>query len=90
MTPEQAAEMPWDGSGSPRSNPWQTDSMKKFRRQYHDALLEFLETQPAQWRVTGAFFWSTGSWDPWGHSHPAFTDEGISAEIERHNRSVGR
>ncbi|MFO0788165.1 MAG: cellulase family glycosylhydrolase [Pirellulales bacterium] len=88
VTPEKAAEMPWDGSGSPRSNPWQTAAMKKLRQQYHEALLEFLAKQPANWPVTAAFFWSTGSWDPWGHSHPIFADDTITQTIERHNRSV--
>jgi hypothetical protein len=59
--------------------------MRALRRDYHDALLNFLTTQPARWHVTAAFFWSMGSWDPQGMRHSAFEDEEISAAIVRHN-----
>jgi hypothetical protein len=86
--PEKAAETPWAGSGDPRVNPWRTKPMWEFRRQYHRALLEFLQTQPARWHVSAAFFWSTGSWDPQGVRHPVFGDPVIMEDIRRHNRAA--
>jgi hypothetical protein len=62
--------------------------MRSLRRQYHNALLQFLATQPAQWRVSGVFVWSMGSWDPVGLSQPEFADPEIIATIEKHNRAV--
>jgi hypothetical protein len=88
--PARAVESPWAGSGDPQTNPWQTPAMRKLRREYHDALLNFLATQPAKWRVSAAFLWSTGSWDPQGMRHPSFADERIIDAIQRHNDAVGR
>lgn len=62
--------------------------MRELRRQYHRALLEFLAEQPAHWRVSAAFFWSTGSWDPQGMQEPAFADPEIIRAIEAHNRRI--
>ena len=85
---QQAVESPWEGTGNPRSSPWADESMRKLRRQYHAALIEFLATQPAEWRVSAAFFWSMGSWDPWGHGQPEFADLPITSAVEKHNRAI--
>jgi hypothetical protein len=87
--PEQAVQAPWTGSGDPRTNPWRSAPLRELRRQYHRALLEFLADQPARWRVSAAFFWSMGSWDPQGMRHPEFADAEIVEAIERHNRAAG-
>jgi hypothetical protein len=84
--PAKAVLTPWEGSGLPWRNPWRTDAMRDLRQQYHRALLEFLETQPAPWQVSAAFFWSMGSWDPQGMRHPEFADPDILADIGAHNR----
>jgi hypothetical protein len=89
IDPAKAVESPWAGSGNPRVNPWRNPAMQQLRRQYHQALLEFLARQPARWRVSAAFFWSTGSWDPQGIGHPAFADPEIQREIRTHNRRSG-
>jgi hypothetical protein len=86
--PAKATETPWAGSGNPRDDPWAEPEMRQLRRQYHQALLQFLETQPARWHVSAAFFWSTGSWDPQGIRHPEFADPEIIREIRRHNQPV--
>jgi hypothetical protein len=86
--PSQAVKSPWAGSGNPRVNPWRDPDMQTLRRQYHRTLLEFLEQQPGRWRVSAAFFWSTGSWDPQGTGHPLFADPEISQEIQAHNGRV--
>jgi hypothetical protein len=64
--------------------------MQQLRRQYHRALLQFLEEQPARWAVSAAFFWSTGSWDPQGIRHSDFRDPEIAAAIQRHNEQLSR
>jgi hypothetical protein len=84
-TPEEAARSPWSGTSNPRKNPWVTEPMRAFRRAYHRALLEFLRTQPAPWRVTAAFLWDTGSWDPYGFDDAAFADPVIVEMIRHHN-----
>ena len=86
----KAVESPWEGTAFPRNNPWRNDSMRALRRQYHTALLEFLTRQPVGRRVSAAFFWSLGSWDPVGLRQPEFADSVIIAAIERHNRAVPR
>src|SRR5688572_20397053 len=86
--PEKAVQSPWEGTANPRNNPWKHPPMQKLRRQYHDALIHFLAEQPAPWKVSGAFFWSMGSWDPLGHGSAEFADPDIMASIEKHNRSV--
>lgn len=86
--PALAVQSPWAGSGWPRANPWERPAMRELRRQYHRALLEFLAEQPAHWRVSAAFFWSTGSWDPQGMQEPAFADPEIIRAIEAHNRRI--
>jgi hypothetical protein len=85
---EQAAAVPWEGSGDPRANPWHSDALTELRRRYHRALLEFLVKQPARWDVSAAFFWSMGSWDPQGMGHAEFGDPEIMAAIESHNRAI--
>jgi hypothetical protein len=62
--------------------------MRSLRREYHTALLDFLNEQPARWRVEAAFLWSMGSWDPIGLRDPEFADPEIAAAVERHNRRV--
>jgi hypothetical protein len=84
--PMKAVAAPWEGSGFARRNPWRTDKMTQLRRQYHQALLDFLGEQPARWNVTAAFFWSMGSWDPQGMQGSAFADPQIVDAILRHNR----
>jgi hypothetical protein len=84
--PDQAVQVPWEGTTDPRRNPWRHESMRLLRQQYHQALLQFLSEQPARWHVTAAFFWSLGSWDPQGMRDLAFADPQIIAAIERHNR----
>jgi hypothetical protein len=84
--PAKAVETPWAGSGWPADNPWRNPAMQTLRRRYHRALLDFLSQQPARWRVSAAFFWSTGSWDPQGLRHPEFADPEIIREIQAHNR----
>jgi hypothetical protein len=86
--PAKAAATPWSGSGDSQVNPWRAAPMQKFRRQYHSALLDFLATQPADWHVSAAFFWSTGSWDPQGLRHPVFADREIMDAIQRHNEAA--
>jgi mannan endo-1,4-beta-mannosidase len=86
---EQALQAPWEGTAVVRQNPWVDDSLREMRHQYHAALIKFLTTQPADWQVSAAFFWSMGSWDPWGHGNSEFGDPVIQREIEEHNRATG-
>jgi hypothetical protein len=86
--PEKAVAAPWEGTAFARNNPWSQKPMQQLRREFHTALLDFLDRQPAPWPVTGAFLWSMGSWDPLGHGDPAFADPQISQAIEQHNRRV--
>jgi hypothetical protein len=85
---QKAVDAPWEGTADPQRNPWRSTEMVTLRRHYHHALLDFLRRQPAQWRVSAAFFWSMGSWDPQGFQHKDFADREIMAEIERHNRAL--
>jgi hypothetical protein len=82
----KAVQTPWEGTSEPTKNPWRQPAMQKLRRQYHAALLDFLSRQPAPHRVTAAFFWSMGSWDPQGSSNGEFADPQIIEAIQRHNR----
>jgi hypothetical protein len=82
----KAAEKPWEGAGTLRHSAWRDLALRELRHQYHTALLDFLVSQPAPYRVSAAFFWSSGSWDPWGRTNPDFADRVITAAIERHNR----
>jgi hypothetical protein len=86
--PTEAVATPWEGTAIPQLNPWRDASMRELRRQYHSALLRFLERQSAPWHVDAVFVWSMGSWDPIGLKQPEFADPEIIANIERHNRSV--
>jgi hypothetical protein len=88
-TPARAAQTPWGGTGDPRHNPWRDPALQALRRRYHDALLEFLARQPAPWRVSAAFFWSSGSWDPQGMRDAEFADPRIIESIQRHNAAIG-
>ena len=87
-TVAKAVESPWEGTAFPRTNPWRDDSLRDLRRQYYGALLQFLTTQPARYRVSAAFGWSMGSWDPIGFGQPEFADSDIIAAIAKHNRAV--
>ena len=60
--------------------------MQTLRRQYHDALLEFLADAAGPLAGSAAFFWSMGSWDPHGHASAEFADPEIMAAIEKHNQ----
>jgi hypothetical protein len=86
--PAEAVQTPWAGSGNPRINPWRQPAMQQLRRQYHRALLQFLEEQPARWAISAAFFWSTGSWDPQGIHHPEFADPDIVKAIRAYNQRI--
>lgn len=87
--PEDVARSPWMGSPDKQRHPWTTEPRKKFRRDYHRALLDFLRTQPARWPVTRAYLWSMGSWCPYGFKGAAeFRDETIVADIATHNKAV--
>lgn len=62
--------------------------MIELRRAYHDALLEFLHTQPGPRRVEAAYLWSEGSWDPLGVHELALPDKEIGERIRGHNRKT--
>lgn len=83
-----AAAKPWEGAGLPQHSPWKDPAMRTLRVQFHRALLEFLVSQPSRYQVSSAFFWSSGSWDPWGRANSVFADSEIALEIERHNRDL--
>lgn len=84
--PGKAVETPWEGTADPSENPWANSTMRQLRRDYHTALIQFLVDQPAPWRVSSAFFWSMGSWDPLGHGQSEFSDSDIMSAVERLNR----
>ena len=86
--PSKAVAAPWEGTASPQNNPWRDESMQALRRQYHNELLKFLSDQPAPWRVSAAFLWSMGSWDPINEQQPEFAEAEIVAAVEKHNRAV--
>src|SRR5262249_38665015 len=87
-TVAKAVESPWEGTAFARNNPWREESMRKLRRQYYDALLEFLATQRARYRVSAVFGWSMGSWDPIGLRQAEFMDPDIVVAVAKHNRSI--
>lgn len=80
-TPEEAAQTPWQGSDRSRRNPWKKPELRALRVAYHRALLDFLAHQPAAPRVTAAYLWSEGSWDPLGTIDEGFEDEEIRKMI---------
>ena len=86
--PETAAAKPWEGTGDPGINPWLTVKMVNFRRDYHRALMEFLQKQQGPRRVSAAYFWSEGSWEPQGMDNPAFADPILIERIRRHNLAI--
>ena len=86
--PAKAVETPWEGTADPNDNPWADSTMRQLRREYHAALIEFLVDQPARWRVSSAFLWSMGSWDPLGHGQSEFSDPDIMSAVEKHNRNA--
>jgi hypothetical protein len=88
--PAKAVQTPWEGTSNPRENPWRDEAMQQLRREYHQALLDFLSGQPARWNVSAAFFWSMGSWDPQGLHRASFADPQIADAIARHNRKSVR
>lgn len=87
-TVANAVESPWEGTAFPRNNPWLDEALQRLRRQYYDALLQFLAVQPSRYRVSAAFGWSMGSWDPIGFGQPEFADSDIIAAIGKHNQRV--
>ncbi len=89
-TPAEAAVAPWEGSDDPNQNPWKPAAMQKFRVEFHQALLNFLAHQPTANRVTKAFLWSEGSWDPMGIIDQHFADEQIIKMIREHNDAVAK
>lgn len=84
-TPAEAAQTPWKGCNDPRQNPWRRRNMRQLRIDFYRALLEFLAHQGSAHRVTQAFLWSEGSWDPQGILDPAFADPEIIRLIRLHN-----
>jgi mannan endo-1,4-beta-mannosidase len=86
--PAEAVQSPWEGTSNPQENPWQHEPMRDLRRQFHKALLDFLSQQPAPWRVSAAFLWSTGTWDPQGMQNREFADGQIMEAITLHNRAT--
>lgn len=84
-TPATAASSPWAGTSDAGKNPWASTAMRDFRREYHQALLTFLQSQRSDRKVTAAFLWNTGSWCPYGSDNKTFTDAEIMAMIRRHN-----
>lgn len=83
--PSEAARAPWAGTGDPKQNPWTSPTLRSVRRDFHQALLEFLRIQPADWHVSAAFLWNTGSWCPYGFDNPVFADAEIVSMIQRSN-----
>ncbi|MCA9261126.1 MAG: hypothetical protein KDA61_18050, partial [Planctomycetales bacterium] len=63
-TPAEAALAPWEGVVDARRSPWSDPTMQQFRRDFHRALLQFLEAPRKPLAVQGAYLWSEGSWDP--------------------------
>lgn len=86
--PASAAAKPWEGGATARRSPWELEPMTQLRRDYHAALLDFLRTQPGPRRVSAAYFWSQGPWDPQGIDQPRFADEAIIEAIREHNEAV--
>ncbi len=84
----EAARVPYLGAGPHQPNPWQDPEMSAFRREYHRALLSFLDHPTPQHPVTAAFLWSVGSWDPQGIREPGRGDPEIQEAIRKHNRSA--
>lgn len=80
-TPREAARTPWEGFGPRQPNPWNDPSLRKLRREYHDALLKFLASQSKRPRVSSAYLWSEGSWDPIGTLDAGFEDGAILQQI---------
>jgi hypothetical protein len=88
--PAKAVQTPWEGTNNPRDNPWRHEAMRNLRRQFHATLLDTLSRQPAPWRVSAAFFWSMGSWDPMGTRQANFADAEIIEAVMRHNDATAR
>lgn len=76
------------GTDKVEKNPWTTPERIAFRRDFYQAALQFLTTQPAKWRVEQAYLWSFGSWDVHGITNPVFADTEITADITKHNRAL--
>jgi len=85
---QAAAAEPWEGTVRVRNNPWVSEGMIEMRREYHAALLEFLQNQPGPRRVEAAYFWSEGSWEPLGVAQQVFVDAKIAESIREHNKQV--
>lgn len=78
------------GTDDLAKNPWTLESHRAFRRQWHRAALDFLGTQPAEWKVTSAWLWSFGSFDVHGFEKAEFRDEEIVKMVREHNAKVPR
>ena len=86
--PEGMAKAAFFGTADLEKNPWRSEPLRAFRRQWHAAALDFLRTQPAEWKVESAWLWSFGSWDVHGLEQRDFRDEEIVKWIRAHNDSV--
>ncbi len=87
-SPSVASKTPWEGSDKISKNPWASSEMRGLRVDFHRALLKFLKHQPSRHRVTRAFLWSEGSWDPMDISEAGFVDNEITALIQQHNSGL--
>lgn len=83
-----AARAPFQGTAEKDKNPWTRPEFTAYRRAYHDALLDFLRTQPARWPVPAATLWNFGSWDPLGVDGADFADAEIVKRVQEHNRRL--
>jgi len=87
VSPARAARQPWEGASLASTNPWRPPLMRRFRRQYYAALLEYLakERQPTVRKPTAAFLWNEGSWAPLGIDQPRLADPSIVTQVRQHN-----
>ncbi len=76
-TVEGMAKAAFFGTDDVAKNPWTREDLRTFRRQWHAAAMDFLRTQPADWKVTSAWLWSFGSWDVHGLEKQEFRDDTI-------------
>jgi hypothetical protein len=89
--PAAMASCPWSGirgAYSTITDPWYNFANREFRQEYHKALIHFLKYQPATHKVTSAFLWSTGSWDPQGlYGMGNYRDDVIVDFIRSYNQT---
>ncbi|MBX3432117.1 MAG: hypothetical protein KF847_02095 [Pirellulales bacterium] len=86
--PLAAALRPWEGVANSWQSPWLEPGMRKFRVDYHRALLEFLAAPPREVPIVEAFLWSELSWDPLDVIDRGFADEDIAKMIGEHNERI--